>query len=214
MPALPPTMALLGYTPKGRKKACGAAHAVVEAGLAGKYLGQRAVYDEAYGQLFRVLGWAELFHGTEGRAAEKALHNLHQLCVGELFDAGKAFCQDLTVAAVTAEGEVIPPQQEGLTHGGSLLTEREVRRAGIGRLHAVVHTLGLYLIEHRLKLTQNGDVPPDADELRVRKAGALLRHGPVVSVHGDVPELYHARGAQLRRVHKDAFWHCYLSLIS
>ena len=87
-----------------------------------------------------------------------------------------------------AEGDVVLVQQIRFADAGGLLAVAQVRGAGIGRLDAVVVGLGLDEGEHMLKLTADGHVAIDADEvfLGVVAFFQLLLDGLVVLADGDI----------------------------
>ena len=113
------------------------------------------------------------------------------------------------MAAVAAEVEVVGAQQIGLAHSGGLLAQGQVSGAGIGDLNAVIAALGLDLVEHGLKLPQDGDVPPDTHQVVVRKlaALALVGNGSVVYVDRDIRKGDLARGAGCRGIHINTLRH-------
>ena len=183
------------------------AHAVVEPVLTGEDLRQRAVDQEADGQLLDILGGAQLLHGPEGAAAQEVLHDLHQLLIAQLLDAAQALGQNFAVAAVAAEGVVAPVQQVGLSHGGGLLSQGQVGGTGIGGLDAVIDPLGLDLVEHGLKFPQDGDVPPDTHQVLVPQLFPLIRQSLMVGVDRDVLKTDRTRRAQLAGIDRQTFWH-------
>ena len=166
----------------------GAAHAVMEAVFTGKDLGDSAIEQETDSQLLDVAGVGKLLDGCEGLAAKEVFHDLHELFIRELVDAAEALGEDLGVASVGAEGDVVLVQQVRFADAGGLLAVAQVRRAGIGRLDAVVVGLGLDEGEHMLKLTADGHVAVDADEvfLGVVAFFQLLLDGLVVLADGDI----------------------------
>ena len=166
----------------------GAAHAVMEAVFTGKDLGDGAIEQEADGQLLDVAGVGKLLDSCEGLAAEEAFHGLHQLFVGELVDAAEALGQDLGVASVRTEGDVVLVQQICFADAGGLLAVAQVRGAGVGRLDAVIVGLRLDEREHMLKLTADGHVAVDADEvfLGIVALFELLLDGLVVLADGNI----------------------------
>ena len=199
---------VVGVDAEGQEEGVhGAAHTVVEAVFTGEDLGQSAVDHKADGQLLGVLHAAQLLHRPEGAAAQEALHDLHQLLVGELLNAAQALGQNLTVAAVAAKVEVVAVQQVGLAHGGGLLAQRQVGGAGIGGLDAIIDPLGLDLVQHGLEFPQDGDVPPDAHQVVVTELLALLGDCLVVGVDRDVLKGNLARGPGSGGVHKNALRH-------
>ena len=178
------------------------AHAVVEPIFTGEDLRQRAVDQEADGQLLDILGGAQLLHGPEGAAPQEVLHDLHQLLIAQLLNAAQALGQNFAVAAVAAEGVIAPVQQVGLSHGGGLLSQGQVGGAGIGGLDAVVDALGLDLVQHGLKFPQDGDVPPDAYQVLVPQLLPLIGHGLAVGVDGDVLKVDGIGSPQLVGINK------------
>ena len=166
----------------------GAAHAVMEAVFTGKDLGDGAIEQEADGQLLDVAGVGKLLDSCEGLAAEEAFHGLHQLFVGELVDAAEALGQDLGVASVRTEGDVVLVQQICFADAGGLLAVAQVRGAGVGRLDAVIVGLRLDEREHMLELTADGHVAVDADEifLGVIALVQFLLDGLVILADGNI----------------------------
>ena len=164
----------------------GAAHAHVEAGLAGEDFRQRAVQDEADGQLLHAVALAHLLNGAQGAAAEEAFHDLHQLVIAQLLNGREGLGEDFGVASVGTELIVVGRHEVRLTDARGLLTDGKVRRSRIGGFHAVVHALGLDGREHALELAQNGDIAIDANQIFILEVGALLLNGLVVGVYGNV----------------------------
>ena len=143
----------------------GAAHAVMEAVFTGKDLGNGAVEQEANGKFLDIAGIGKLLDSCEGLAAEEAFHGLHQFFVRKLVDAAESLGEDLGMASVGTEGDVVLRQKVRFADAGSFLTEGQVRGAGIGRLDAVIVGLGLDEGEHVLELTADGHVAVDADQV-------------------------------------------------
>ena len=160
----------------------------MEAVFTGKDLGDGAVEQEADGQLLDIVGVGELLDGCKSLAAEEAFHGLHQFLIGELIDAAEALGEDLGVASVRTEGNVVLVQQIRFADAGGFLTIAQVRGAGIGRLDAVVVGLRLDEGKHMLKLTADGHVAVDADEvfLGVVALVQLLLDGLVILADGNI----------------------------
>ena len=174
-----------------------AAQAHMEAGLAGEDLGECAVKDEADSQFLHAVGLAHLFNGSQGRAAQEALHYLEQFLVGQLLDGGQRLGQYLGMAPVGTELVIVGGHQVRLAHARGFLAYGQVGGAGISGLHAVIHLLGLDGGEHALKLAQDGDVAVDTQQLVVREVLPLLLHGLGIGVYGDVGKVDSAFGSDL-----------------
>ena len=145
------------------------AETAVEAGLTGKDLGQSAVEQEVDRQLLYIAaGVHVLFDNVQNGTAEKFLHNVVKLFVIELLDRGKSLRQDLAVAAVRTEGEVVDIQAVRLADSGGLLTEGEVCGAGVIVLNAVVFALDLDLVQHGLKLMDDRHIAVDPHKIILR----------------------------------------------
>ena len=165
-----------------------AAHAVMEAVLTGEDLRDGAIQQEADGQLLDIRGIGKLLDSSQRLAAEEVLHDLHQLFIGQLVDAAQALGEDLGVRTVGAEGDVVLVQEVRFADAGGFLAIAQVGGAGIGGLNAVVVRLRLDLGEHMLKLTADGHVAVDADEvfLGVVALFQLLLDGLVVLADGNI----------------------------
>ena len=107
-----------------------AAQPAVEARLAREYLGQRAVEDEGCDELAEVLV-RHLLGDAQGLAVEEGLHRLLHVRGGQLARGGEALGEDLAVAAVGAEDEVLRVEARALADGRGLLACRKVGRAAV-----------------------------------------------------------------------------------
>ncbi len=137
----------------------------MEAVLTGEDLRNGAVQQEADGQLLDIRGIGKLLDSSQRLAAEEVLHDLHQFFIGQLVDAAQALGEDFGVRTVGAEGDVVLVQEVRFADAGGFLAIAQVGGAGIGGLNAVVVRLRLDLGEHMLKLTADGHVAVDADEV-------------------------------------------------
>ena len=84
-----------------------AAHAPVETRKAAENLRQRAEEQIVDGQLLHAGLGCELLDDAQGVAVQVALHDPLQLGLAQLLDGGQALGQDLAVAAMGAEDEVL-----------------------------------------------------------------------------------------------------------
>lgn len=73
---------------------------------------------------------------------------VHQLFVIQLLDTGQTFCQNLTVASVASEGEVLFSQQISLADCGCLLSQGQMGRTRISCLNVRIFRLSLDLVQH------------------------------------------------------------------
>ena len=138
-----------------------------------------------------------LLNDTEHRSAEKFLHYVVQLAVLELVYRRQTLCKNLAVAAVRAEGQVVYIERVSLTDGGSLLTDGEVSGSGVVVCNAVVFTLGLYLVEHRLELADDAHIAVDAEEIVLFIELLFLCERLFVLAYRDVLEVDIAGGKSL-----------------
>ena len=106
-----------------------------------------------------------LFDDGQHGAAQKFFHYVVQLVVVQLMDGRKPLGDDLAVAAVRAEGIVAVVQAIRLADRRCLLTDGEVRGAGVVVVDAIVRVLGLDFVEHELKLADGAHVVVDAHEI-------------------------------------------------
>ena len=187
----------------------GAAHAVMEAVFTGKDLGNGAVEQEANGKFLDIAGIGKLLDSCEGLAAEEAFHGLHQFFVRKLVDAAESLGEDLGMASVGTEGDVILIQQICFADTGSFLAITQVCRAWIGRLDAVVVGLRLDEGEHMLKLTADRHIAVDADEifLGVIALVQFLLDGLVILADGNIFKVDIAGLADFYRIDIQRFRH-------
>ena len=144
----------------------GAAQSLVETIFTGEQLCQSAVYQELDSQLFYIaLCFADRLDSLQGLAVEEVLHGVHQLFVIQLLDTGQTFCQNLAVASVASEGEVLFSQQISLADCGCLLSQGQMGRTRISRLHVCVFCLRLNLVQHILELTADTHIAVDAEQV-------------------------------------------------
>ncbi len=88
-----------------------------------------------------------------------------QLVLAQLGDGGEALGEDLAVAAVRAEDVVLGAQEIGLADGGRFLADRQVRRAPVVVLDALVVAFLLDAVEHGLELADDRHVAVDAHQV-------------------------------------------------
>ena len=171
--------------------------ALVETGLLGEDLRQGAVDEEIDRQLAHRLALAGigLFNDLPGRAIEEALHDRQQIRLAHLVDRGQALGQDLAVASVRTEDEVLVGQVVGLADRGGFLAHREVRRAGVVVLEAVVGIGGLDRVQHRLELADDPHVAVDPQKVGLGEMVLLFGRFLLVDVDRDVLERDLAGGA-------------------
>jgi hypothetical protein len=174
-------MALLGIEPNGVKKAC--------------------IEQLSLGAVRDLLGV------TQGLAAEEARHDAAERARVELARGRERLGEDLAVAAVRAEDEVVDAELGGLADGRRLLAHREVGRAHVVVLDALPPTGDLDGVEHRLELADGQHVVEHRDE--TVGAEALLLGGEVhrVGVDGDLGDRHRSAGADGGRVDREGLGH-------
>ena len=74
------------------------------------------------------------------------------------------------MAAVAAVDVVVHVEEKGLAHGRGLLADREVRRAPVVVLDALVRAAQLDLVQHGLELADEDHVAIDADGVVLRQS--------------------------------------------
>jgi len=193
-----------------------AAQALVEAGLLGKDLGQRAVDEEIDRQLTHrlALAFVGLFDDFPGGTIEEALHDCQQIRLAHLVDRGQALGQDLAVASVGTEDEVLMGQVVGLADRGGLLAHREVRRAGVVVLEAIVGIGGLDRIQHRLEFADDPHVAVDPQKVSLGEIVLLFGRLFLVLVDRDVLEGDLAGGADFFGFDEQLLGHGWVSFVS
>ena len=117
-----------------------------------------------------------------------------------LCDGREALGEDFAVAAVAAVDVVVHAQQVGLADGGGLLADRQVRRAAMVVLDALVVAAQLDLVEHVLKGADDLHVALDAQEVVLGEVlgGELVLDGLVVLVDRDRLRTRAGRGGDTR----------------
>ena len=122
----------------------------------------------------------QTFDHAQRRAVQVGLHDLHQGVVAQLGDGREALGQDLAVAAVRAEDEIVGRQVEGHADRRRFLADREVGRAAVVVLDAFVDAFLLDAVEHGLELADGDHVAVDAHQVvRAILLGLGLRVGHV-----------------------------------
>ena len=164
----------------------GAAQALVEAGGAGEDLGQRAVEHVVDGQLLDAAAVGELLDDAQRRAVHVALHDRGQRVVAQLLDGREALGQDLAVAAMRAEDEVVGRQVVGLSDHRRLLADGEMGRATMVVFDALVDALFLDAVEHGLELANDDHVAIDAAQILRPVLGDLRRRVGDIDVDGNL----------------------------
>ena len=167
----------------------GSAQTAVEAGGTCEYLCQCAVEQEVDGQVANVaLLLLSAFYNLQDGTAEEFLHDVIQLFLRQLVNGGQTLCDDLAVATVRTEGEVVDVQAVSLTNGGSFLTDGQMCRAGVVVLDAVVFALDLDVVEHGLELTDDSHIAIDAEEIILGVNFLFLSKSFLVLANRDIIE--------------------------
>ena len=184
-----------------------AAQAAVEAGLAGKDLGEGAEEDEVLGEVLRVLV-VDLLGVGEGLAAEEALHDALELALVHLVHGRVALGEDLAVGAVGAEDEVLGLQHKALTDVGALLADAQVSGAAVVVLDAFPLAGLLDGVEHRLEGAHDDHVVEHLDHALFAVAGEFGLTVEGVLVDGHVGELHVPGATHLVGVDDKRLSHC------
>ena len=168
-----------------------AAKTAVKAGVLGEDLGQRSVDQEVDGHVLRrfALAFVEFGYRLVGDTAEKAFHHGDELGFAEFVDRREALGENLAVAAVRPENEVLGRQQVSLSDRGGFLPHRQVRRAGIVVLDAVVGVGRLDRVQHRFELADEAHVAVDAQEVVLAVVRLFFLDRALVLVDRDFAEL-------------------------
>ena len=199
---------VVGHDAEGREEGVhGAAHAVVEAGLAAEDLRQRAVEHEVDGQVTRSLPPAPFSTARQGPPAHVGLHDPGQLGIVQLVDGREALGQDLAVAAVRAEDEVLGVQVQALADRRRFLPDGQVRRPLVVVLDALVLPLGLDRGQHGLELADEQHVLVDLGEALLAVLFFLFLGVRHVLVHQQGGKLDFPRLAHHLGVDDDRFGH-------
>ena len=143
----------------------------VQTRKAAENLRQRAKEEIVDGQVFDAGTWRELLHRAQRVAVEVALHDPHELGLAQLRDGGQALGQDLAVAAMGAEDEVIGSQVIGHAHRRRLLADGEVGRPLVLVGNALVDTLVLDPVQHGFEFADEDHVAVDAHQVGARRTG-------------------------------------------
>ena len=167
-----------------------AAEALVKTGFLGKNLSQRTVNEKFDRQLFdrktaAAIGLLDYF---VSRAVEKILHDRKQILLIHLMNSGQSFGQNFTVAAMRAENIIVGSKQISLANRRSLLTHRQMRRAGIVVFEAVVCVCGLNRIEHGFEFTDQAHIGINPQEIVFSVESRFLLNGFTVLVDRDILE--------------------------
>ena len=183
----------------------GAAQSHVETIFTGKQLSQSSVYQEFDCQLFYIsLCFAGCLDGLERLASKEILHDVEKLLVLQLLDTGKTLRQNLAVASVASEGEILLAKQISLAYGSSLLSQGQMGRTGICSLYVGVFRLRLDLVQHILEFAADGHVAEDAEQILFRKVSfiQLLLDGFLIRVDRDILKCNFSLGTHFVRIDK------------
>ena len=186
-----------------------AAQTAVETGVLGEDLRQRTVEQEVDSQVLDrfTLAGVELLDDLVGIAAEKLLHDRVETGVRQLVDRGKSFGEDLAVAAVRTEDEIVDGQEIRLADRRGLLAHRQVRRPWVVVLNAVVGVGRLDRVQHRLEFADIAHVAIDAQEIILREELLLLGNRFLVLVDRNLVEFDETRLAHLVRIDMQVLGH-------
>ena len=108
----------------------GAAESSGEAVVLCEQLAGQTVHKEVAGKLFNVVGVVVLFDDFIVFAVVELLHDFDELFVGKLLYGRKTLCDNLMVASVGTEDEVVDVEGVGLSYCGCFLTDCKVGGAG------------------------------------------------------------------------------------
>ena len=110
----------------------GAAQAAQEADFTRENLRHCAIQEEVLCRLLHVRARELLSDFLIKRAAHVVLHDVFQFIIRELVDCRERLCDDLVVASMAAENEIVCIQIVCFADCRSFLADGKVRRAGIG----------------------------------------------------------------------------------
>ena len=129
-------------------------------------------------------------------------------------DRAEPLGEKLSMAAMASEDVVIRTEQEGLSHSGCLLADREMGGALVVVFESLVAAHFLDLVKHRLELTDDGHVPVDQERLTCVEgsAGNLIGEGSTVGVCRYLPELGRSRATHFVGIHYQVLDHLELCL--
>ena len=183
----------------------GTAKSLMKTIFTGKQLCQSAVYQELNCQLLYIsLGLADRLDSLQRLAVKEVLHNVEKLLVLQLLDTGQTLCQNLAVASVASEGEILLAKQISLAYGSSLLSQGQMGRTGICSLYVGVFRLRLDLVQHILEFAADGHVAEDAEQILFRKVSfiQLLLDGFLIRVDRDILKCNFSLGTHFVRIDK------------
>ena len=147
---------------------------------------ERTVNNEPNCQLLDIIYAAHLFRCTQCFTADEMFHDFHQRAFAHFMDTRQRLCQNLAVASVAAEIEIVLIQQIRLPDACSFLTNGQVRRSGICGIYSTVATERFNAVEHCLKFTQDGDITINANQIVIPVFFPLLRHCFMICVDGNI----------------------------
>jgi hypothetical protein len=191
---------------RGEEGVHGAAQAAVEPGLPRENLAIGAVDEEAQRQALHAPLVSLLDRAQQGAVAV-GFHQLQQGRVAPVPDGRKPFRQDLAVAAVRAVNMVVGSQRERHADGGRLLSDRQVRRAGVIISHALKRSLDLNFIQNGFELPNRAHVLPDGQEVFARIARPFFLRRALISIHLNVGQMDRPFGKYLFRFYTDRLGH-------
>ena len=186
-------------TERGEESVHRPAEAAVETGLAGERFGDGTVEDEVLSDIGQVVG-GDLLGEGEGFAVQELLHDAFQVRGIEFAGGGETLGEDLAVAAVGSEDEVVGTELRGLPHHGGFLSDAEVRGAAVVVLHTVPGAGGLDGVEHGLERAHGDHVVQDVDEPLLAVAFQFRLEVGFVGVDGDLGRRDDALGTHVRRI--------------
>ena len=122
-------------------------------------------------------------------------------------DGREGLCDDLVVASVAAENEIVCIQIVCLADCRSFLADGKVRRAGVGVVDARIHALLLDIQQHQLEGADGEHILVDAHEIFFAEVCFLIFDGLVILVDFNVLEMNLSRSPKLVRVSIQTLWH-------
>ena len=179
-----------------------AAQTAVEAVFPAKGLAGHAVEQEVPAQGADVIPASQ---HLQDFSAVMALHDLAQLVLRKSLHSPQAPGEDLAVAAVGAEGEVLDGQVVCLPHIGRLLADAQMGRAGMLVRDALILPGGLDQLDHGLKFPDIAHIPVDADEVFAGECACHVFHTLLIAVKRDVQEGDGSRRPHFDRIDKKLF---------
>ena len=124
-----------------------------------------------------------------------------------MFDGREALGQNLAVAAVGTEDEVVGRQVVGLPHGRCLLADGEMRGAAMVILDPLIRTFLLDAVQHVLELADHDHVPVHAHQVGRAVGRALGHRVGHIGVQGNLRPGQHRLLAGFDRIDGDEFGH-------